>query len=616
LLILFLTIFISISRINFIVTKAFGYSGSGTIASGYISQNTTWTLEGSPYIVTADVIVEPDVYLIVEPGVSVKFKSGTNLLVDGILIAKGNSTHTILFTSDLAIPSPGSWGAIVFRRNVKQTLEWVTIKFANTGIKIENGEIAIANSLIIQNNVGVSITGESSVVIVNSSISCNAGNGLYVEKWLSTTVMAIVNLERVNIVYNNGAGVSIGRSCILTISQSAIIGNHGDGIQSWLGTFENCFILDSTIAENSGNGLYQDEWSWTTWYISGSTIAYNVGAGIYRQIDAYPIYVTNSTIKGNKNSGILGHIGGYVHYSNLYDNVPYDFKNMEAADVDATNNWWGITNETLIREHIYDYYDNYNLGRVIFKPFLTDQAEVPDDIPPVTTDDYDGLWHNVDFTVKLTAMDYESGVAETYYRINNGPVKAVSIDGQPLITTEGVNNTLEYWSVDNAGNEELPHKILTGIKLDKTASTIGIPSHIPEGDVEPDQKVTILANVTDFLSGIKNVTLSYNINISTAWIDLPMTFNSTTGHYEAAIQVQHANILVKYKIIAYDNAENIKVEDNNGQYYTYTVIPEFSSTLILALFMLTTLIATTLSKAKEKANHSNLSRQLYSVSHR
>jgi len=32
---------------------------------------------------------------------------------------------------------------------------------------------------------------------------------------------------------------------------------------------------------------------------------------------------------------------------------------------------------------------------------------------------------------------------------------------------------------------------------------------------------------------------------------------------------------VKYKIVAYDNAENMAVEDNAGQYYTYTVIPEF-----------------------------------------
>lgn len=88
-----------------------------------------------------------------------------------------------------------------------------------------------------------------------------------------------------------------------------------------------------------------------------------------------------------------------------------------------------------------------------------------DEAPPNTTHDHDGVWHNGDFMITLMATDYESGVAETYHRINDGAIKAVSVDGQPLITTESANNTLEYWSIDNAGNEEASHKILTSIKL-------------------------------------------------------------------------------------------------------------------------------------------------------
>jgi hypothetical protein len=221
--------------------------------------------------------------------------------------------------------------------------------------------------------------------------------------------------------------------------------------------------------------------------------------------------------------------------------------------------------------------------------------------PPTTIYVYDDLWHNTDFAITLTATDYESGVSEIYYRVNNGLVKAVSVDGQPLINAESANNTLECWSVDNAGNEELPHKILTGIKLDKTKPLVVEVRRQPEGDVEPDQKVKVLVNAIDSLSGIRNVTLSYNVNTSTTWIDLLMTFNSTTDLYEAIVQVQHANVLVKYKVTAYDNAGNIEVEDNNGQYYTYAVIPEFPSTLILTLFLLAALTAVTLSKVKRKS---------------
>lgn len=92
---------------------------------------------------------------------------------------------------------------------------------------------------------------------------------------------------------------------------------------------------------------------------------------------------------------------------------------------------------------------------------------ITDITPPTTLHDFDGLWHKSDFTITLTAADDMSGVAETYYKINDGPTRSISADGQPLITAESANNKLEYWSVDYAGNEE-NHHILTGIKLDKT----------------------------------------------------------------------------------------------------------------------------------------------------
>ncbi|MEM2780263.1 MAG: FG-GAP-like repeat-containing protein [Candidatus Bathyarchaeia archaeon] len=92
--------------------------------------------------------------------------------------------------------------------------------------------------------------------------------------------------------------------------------------------------------------------------------------------------------------------------------------------------------------------------------------ERADTVPPITVDDYDNLWHTSDFLIKLNATDDLSGVRETFYRINGGSVKRLSVDGYPYITTEGANNTLEFWSVDNAGNEET-HKFLFNIKLDK-----------------------------------------------------------------------------------------------------------------------------------------------------
>jgi len=130
-----------------------------------------------------------------------------------------------------------------------------------------------------------------------------------------------------------------------------------------------------------------------------------------------------------------------------------------------------------------------------------------DSKPPTTFNDYDRLWHTSDFTILFSAIDDLSGVAETYYRINQGELRVVSTDGQPRITTERANNTLEYWSVDTVDNEELPHKMLTGIKLDKTVPTGSVI--INDGNTyTTSTSVTLTLTSTDATSGVYKVRYS------------------------------------------------------------------------------------------------------------
>jgi len=88
-----------------------------------------------------------------------------------------------------------------------------------------------------------------------------------------------------------------------------------------------------------------------------------------------------------------------------------------------------------------------------------------------TINDYDDAMRTNDFTIKLTTLNDLGGPTSIYYKINNGPTRAVATDGQPHITTQGTNNTLEYWSVDSNGITETPHNVLTGISLQKNASS-------------------------------------------------------------------------------------------------------------------------------------------------
>jgi hypothetical protein len=253
--------------------------------------------------------------------------------------------------------------------------------------------------------------------------------------------------------------------------------------------------------------------------------------------------------------------------------------------------WSGSGTISFVADSTGDWRINFHSSSAETYTFiLTIQSISEDMVPPTTTTDYDGLWHNSDFSINLFATDDLSGVAETFYRINNGPVQNVSFHGQPLITTESNNNTLEYWSIDNSGKEELPHKILTGIKLDKTPPIIETPTRTPSGDVQPYQPVKISVNATDTLSGLQNITLVYSFDNGTTWeTPEPMILNSTTNLYEAIIPGQPADTWVRFKIIAYDYAKNNVTIDGTEPYCVYQVIPEFSSNNLLAIFLSITL---------------------------
>ncbi|MCX8043735.1 MAG: hypothetical protein N3B18_06385, partial [Desulfobacterota bacterium] len=66
---------------------------------GNIISNTTWTIGGSPYIVSGGVQVYPNITLTIDPGVEVRFNKDAGLKIGGTLIAQGTQADPILFTA-------------------------------------------------------------------------------------------------------------------------------------------------------------------------------------------------------------------------------------------------------------------------------------------------------------------------------------------------------------------------------------------------------------------------------------------------------------------------------------------------------------------------------------
>ena len=133
---------------------------------------------------------------------------------------------------------------------------------------------------------------------------------------------------------------------------------------------------------------------------------------------------------------------------------------------------------------------------------------------PTVANDYVAIpgWHTSNVTINLTP-DYT--VNGTFYKLNNGPTLNATADGQPIITTENSNNTLEYWSTWNvygAGITDLPHMILMDIKLDETppAGTITTNPTTSIADI------TLTLSATDATSGIAQMRFS---NDNATWSD-------------------------------------------------------------------------------------------------
>ncbi len=132
--------------------------------------------------------------------------------------------------------------------------------------------------------------------------------------------------------------------------------------------------------------------------------------------------------------------------------------------------------------------------------------------------------------------------------------------------------------------------------FDVTSPEIGIPTRIPDGEVNPEQSVKIQVNVTDSASGVQNVTLSYIIDNESTWEAHAMLQNSTTGVFEATIPPQSEDTEIRYEIIARDFADNINAFGSSDPCCTYVVVDEVLTYAILAVFMISTILSVVISK--------------------
>ncbi len=251
-----------------------------TDVSGHITTNTVWQLSGSPYTMTASVIVDPGVTLTIEPGVIVYGSSNTELQVQGHLEAVGTPSQPILFTS-LTDNGPGQWNGLVFNGG-SGYLRNVTVRYGgqanNTiGVKsniaiqdVSEGEVRIESSTVVSEAYGGTSIGDYGIYAIDSrfvlSDTLLSGNGNdlnvdYALKAIGTCTMTVQNnrfshnsgyaamvdaplLQAIHDNHFEGNGYNIIRSYGGEVSEGARLANQ-DGLEAY--RFDNTLIVPQGI---------------------------------------------------------------------------------------------------------------------------------------------------------------------------------------------------------------------------------------------------------------------------------------------------------------------------------------------------------------------------------
>ena len=152
-------------------------------------------------------------------------------------------------------------------------------------------------------------------------------------------------------------------------------------------------------------------------------------------------------------------------------------------------------------------------------PTSTSFSSFDDTTPPITTISFDGTlgnnnWYVSNVNVTLYAVDDNSGVKETFYKINDGEWQLYTEIFN--VSNEGINNVY-YYSVDNAGNTE--NTIFTELKIDRTDPIVELIYEFKDNHIY--HLINFVAVTQDKISGIEKVEFYFFSDLKGVDYDYP-----------------------------------------------------------------------------------------------
>jgi flagellar hook assembly protein FlgD len=310
-------------------------TGNGTNAveyrAGDMTVSRTWKTSPIPYVVTGGIHVKAASapVLTIEPGNTIRFNAASQIAVNyqnkGGLAANGTSGAPILFTSNAATPTAGSWWGLYFGEvagNTPSSVSYATIEYGGYAAA-QRGGVTIHNVSPVFDHVTIRNSALAGAVL-------HGGGASFTDSTLTG---------------NSGAGIHTLNPVTLALTDTAFTNNNGYAVTAHAAT---TFTSTSGITA-SGNGTGRDaiemrggdvavSRTWTT-----SPLPYVVAASIHVKGSTAPILTiqAGNTIRFANNSQIA---------VNWQDKGGLAANGTAAAPILFTSNaatptpgiWWGL----------------------------------------------------------------------------------------------------------------------------------------------------------------------------------------------------------------------------------------------------------------------------------
>lgn len=496
-------VIIQILLISFCQFSLVVLAQSGTEVGGIIQEDTTWTLENSPYTILETIQIPEGTTLTIEPGVVIqKPTAGDMFLLLGSILALGTPDSQIIFD--------GGGNSQFFE--------------------------------VYQGN--------------GNFMYCEIKNGS--NFWYTAT--ATGNFELLHSKLTNIHGSTLGMILLE-------------------GPYSDIQIKFNSFINTNGIGVYQASGRYTKVYIEN-----NLFSNLFSPIKHH--------------GGTPGLTEVIVKYNSFFTNqeLVLSLDELGNSIIQATENYWGAPENIDIE--IYDRNDDVRLDNYIdYLPTLDEPH--PDTPVPKVLANFSSSELPI-ITEKSTSFDASGSSSEASSIISY----LWNFGDETIETTNYATISHVYQAsgefianltvIDEYGLQNSTLKTVTVLSDD-------IPPEIdnviitPESEIQEDQEVEVSVEVYDDLSGIDTVSLLYSIDDGVSWDKVQMAVDSTPDVWSANIPGQQIWTNVIYKISADDNAGNTVTTDGAGV-YSYEVIPEFSSWIILPLFLIATLAVIELRK--------------------